>query len=288
MDTTASYINRKLGAHRLVEAWRLLRFHSGVREQVIELLGNLESNKQCIETCLGEKLQDKSILEIGPGQLLKQARFFGAENSVTAIDLDEIQSSWKAFWKNGPTRAAKTLVRKALGVDYRFVREFERLYPMARRARIRMIQGDVLSTLLPEGSFDCIMSFSVFEHLPDPRAVIARINRLLRPGGVAYHLVHIYTSDSGAHDARTFAPRDSSFPYWAHLRQQAAPNCYVNGWRLTDWLAAFEPCHPEIVCFPNNRPGAKEALEAIRRDGLLPQYTDQELMTDALRVTWRT
>ncbi len=41
-----------------------------------------------------------------------------------------------------------------------------------------------LSADLPEGSWDAITLFNVFEHLAQPRAVVAKLHRLLAPGGI--------------------------------------------------------------------------------------------------------
>lgn len=59
---------------RFAEARRLLRFHRNVRRRVREHLENLAADARTIENALGEPLRGKEVLEIGPGQLLKQAR----------------------------------------------------------------------------------------------------------------------------------------------------------------------------------------------------------------------
>ena len=61
------------------------------------------------------------------------------------------------------------------------------LYPEAvefasRRAGCRVIVGDVLNPP-PLGQFDVVGMFDVLEHLPDDRAILRGLNRLLKPGG---------------------------------------------------------------------------------------------------------
>lgn len=46
-----------------------------------------------------------------------------------------------------------------------------------------LIEGDIFSPQLPEGSFDVITFWHVLEHLPRPREVLKRVHQLLRPGG---------------------------------------------------------------------------------------------------------
>lgn len=53
---------------------------------------------------------------------------------------------------------------------------------------------------LPSASFDLITAFDVLEHLPDDRAVLADIHRLLRPGGRFLATVPAHPSLWTAHD----------------------------------------------------------------------------------------
>ena len=43
--------------------------------------------------------------------------------------------------------------------------------------------GDALDLPFPDGSFDRIIAAEVLEHIPDDRAAMAEIARVLRPGG---------------------------------------------------------------------------------------------------------
>ena len=64
------------------------------------------------------------------------------------------------------------------------------------KAKILSLQQDAANLDLKSNSFDCAMSFSVFEHLQEPRRVFQEIKRLLWPGGVSFHILHCYTSTS--------------------------------------------------------------------------------------------
>jgi 2-polyprenyl-3-methyl-5-hydroxy-6-metoxy-1,4-benzoquinol methylase len=52
--------------------------------------------------------------------------------------------------------------------------------------KITLHLGTLDSCTLPESSFDLITLVHVFEHLPDPASALAKLNRLLRPGGYLF------------------------------------------------------------------------------------------------------
>lgn len=51
-----------------------------------------------------------------------------------------------------------------------------------------------------DGYVDCIYAFHFLEHLDDPIAMLAEIQRVLKPGGVANIVVPYYTSQMSAQD----------------------------------------------------------------------------------------
>jgi len=64
---------------------------------------------------------------------------------------------------------------------------------VAKRARDRccaeVFVGDILDAPFAPGSFDAITCFHVFEHLYQPREVLAKISAWLKPGGVFYTMM---------------------------------------------------------------------------------------------------
>ena len=252
-----------------------------------------------IEDKLCEPLTGKQILEIGPGQRLAQARYFAIDNEVVAVDLDEIivganpLALLRALRFNGAIRFFKTVARKLAGFDRRFIKEFTKQKPGIGRTRPRFLRRDAVDTGLKSESFDCVMSFSVFEHLPDPAAVLKEISRLLRTGGISFQVVHIYSSDSGAHDVRTFSDHRAGLPYWCHLQPDlshlVASNCYVNRFTLAQWLIMFEGACPGVTVkyYRNDNAQSVAALAALRTRGALAEYSDNELLTNCLQFTWK-
>lgn len=46
--------------------------------------------------------------------------------------------------------------------------------------------GELAAARYPEGHFDVVVTSEVIEHVPDPRVLLAEINRVLRPGGLLW------------------------------------------------------------------------------------------------------
>jgi 2-polyprenyl-3-methyl-5-hydroxy-6-metoxy-1,4-benzoquinol methylase len=57
----------------------------------------------------------------------------------------------------------------------------------SRNAHGTFVLDDLLNSSLPEGSFDCVMSFGLLEHFRDINVPIKAITKLLRPGGIHIH-----------------------------------------------------------------------------------------------------
>jgi len=57
------------------------------------------------------------------------------------------------------------------------------------RVGATIFNGDILEAEFAPNSFDVITCFDVFEHLYEPRKVIARVAQWLKPGGIFYILV---------------------------------------------------------------------------------------------------
>jgi SAM-dependent methyltransferase len=245
-----------------------------------------------------QPIEHMRILEIGPGQGMERARYFGIKNQVIGLDLDVIpihmnlQDYYRVLKLNGMGRLAKTLGRKlivakanenawckAVGVE-------KMPYPL-------MLHGDICGKLPSLGQFDLIMSWSVFEHLPDPRTALENVIGLLKPGGIFYLSLHLYTSNNGHHDIRAFTGLEEKLPLWGHLRQstrtQIFPSSYLNQWRLFQWrelFASLTPGHTEFLesndfhC--RNLMGIHPELRAE-----LGEYRDEELSTVDAVYVWQ-
>lgn len=60
--------------------------------------------------------------------------------------------------------------------------------------------ADATRLPFPAGSFDAVLAFDLFEHLPDDRAAFAEAGRVLRPGGMLLLTVPACAGLFGSHD----------------------------------------------------------------------------------------
>lgn len=87
---------------------------------------------------------------------------------------------------------------RELGWD---VQGVELLPPVAERARERglaIFTGELGAAAFPDGHFDVVVLREVIEHIVDPRALLAEVKRVLRPGGAV---------SMGTGNARSWAAR---------------------------------------------------------------------------------
>lgn len=245
---------------------------------------------------LGRPVEHLRILEIGPGQGLERARYFGIKNEVIGLDLDVIpvQTDLAAYLRmlrvNGFGRLAKTLGRKII-VGSVNESAWLNLIGADKTTPPHIHQGDICGRLPELGQFDLVMSWSVFEHLPDPKQALENVVHLLKPGGVFYLSLHLYTSNNGHHDIRAFTGQEESLPIWGHLREstcsQIQPSSYLNQWRLSRWRELFSSLTPGYTEFLESRDYrlkyGPQITPEIRAE--LGDFTDEELFTvDAIYV----
>jgi SAM-dependent methyltransferase len=217
---------------------------------------------------------------------------------MSAIDTDIILRRndpleiYRALQHNGALRVLKTLARKALGVDARFGAELRKQCGVERFREPRLSCMSATKMTFPDRSFDFVYSHSVFEHIDDPRAALEEVRRVLRPGGVAYVSVHLYTCHSGSHDPKILAEGTPIPPLWPHLRPALAssirPNTYLNRWRMAEWQKVFDSIMPGTTIL-NERQDDEigDGLKALREAGELREYGDDELMTVNLIGIWQ-
>jgi SAM-dependent methyltransferase len=285
------------------EAYSLYRLKSiDIPGQVNGTIGYMRRCEERIASHIGMRLQGLRLLVIGPGQTPREMVYLGCSNDVVGIDLDVIPhganpaSYLKMLRQNGLMRTLKTVARKGLGIDKRFNHELKRQLGISALPRVSHLQMDAAAMQFPDCSFDFVYSFSVFEHLPDPAKVIDEAVRVLKPGGGCYISLHLYTSEDGCHDLRLFSNNRAEIPYWSHLRPEfehlIQPNAYLNRVRLHEWKRLFEERMPGVTLVfdcheQENSARLTKELAALRRQGELPDYSDEELLAVNMIAIWR-
>jgi len=256
--------------------------------------------KRVAERC-GIQLHDKDVLEIGPGQNCSHLICWALSNRAVGIDRDILARGWRPgqylrmLRSNGPLRAGKTMTRKLLGLDRKHTSELKRQLGITRLPKFRILQMDMTRMTFEPSSFDFVYSRSVLHCLPDPGAALEQVARVLRPGGVAYITLHLYSSDTGHLDTRVYTEKRSEIPLWAHLRPHLhgtinPPNLFLSKLRLAEWRELFGNKMPgsEFILTRSLTPGVDEAAVSQLQDaGELREYSPEELLTGQLVAIWR-
>jgi SAM-dependent methyltransferase len=178
------------------------------------------------------------------------APYVGRTASLRVLDL-----------ANGRLRPQYTLLRAAghrvYGIDlingslqgweelaYRFARWLYtwRLGLPARMAAARtLVRGDVNALPFQDGAFDLVTSIAALEHFDEVPTVIAELHRVVRPGGLLWICIHLFTSPSGGHNLTLTEVPLRSVPQgvdaWDHLRKRKLPfSVPLNEWRKDQYL----------------------------------------------------
>ena len=119
---------------------------------------------------------DARVLEIGcgPGFVTERLLALVPEGSVTGIDNDEYMVELAGSRLAG-----------------------------LKRAEVR--EGSVTDTGFPDASFDAVTARLVFQHLPDPKAALSEVRRVLRPGG------RLFVTDVDSEWTLILDPKPSGF-----------------------------------------------------------------------------
>jgi SAM-dependent methyltransferase len=295
-----SYASLKSGglATTVSEFMQLYRHKTAdIAGSVASVVKSCEAMERLFSETAGLPLRDLDVLEVGAGQQLLRTKYFSGNNRVVALDYDitvqgfDPAGYWRLLRNNGAKRTLKTILRKASGIDRAYWRELEkRTGRVADRQNV--VEGDAHRMPWPDASFDFVYSFSVFEHLRGPAICLDEVIRVLRPGGMYCISTHIYTSDSGAHDPRSFLPYHHDLAPWAHLRQQhrdaVNPNAYCNGWRKAEWEQLFSSRCPGVVLRTDpSEEWLRQELVSLRSSGELSDFSDEELLTTNVWAIWR-
>ena len=161
----------------------------------------------------------KRLLDIGCGQILGYTLPLAMANTVTGIDTELplrrpiLPAIWRTMRRSGLHRTIKSAVAAVLGQARLFEEGLRRATGFRGPFDYDLRCMDATKLEFPDASFEGVCSFSVLEHLADPRSALREMHRVLQPGGVCYLDLHLYTAIHGDHD-----PRGAAVPPWNHLR----------------------------------------------------------------------
>lgn len=252
---------------------------------------------------LAPEIKERRILEIGPGQNMERAWYYGKHNQVVGIDLDvvpvgfDIKGYLKMLRQNGLGRFAKTIGRNLL-INPKQSRAWAQAIDVSQPVPPQMVYDDFCSPQISDripnfGTYDAVVSWSVFEHLADPKTSLENAIDALKPGGALLISLHLYTSNNGHHDIRSFTGKADELPLWGHLRPQYRdsihPSAYLNEWRLSQWRDIFNelaPGHTEYLDqYEHPEVYGPQITGQVEQE--LQGYSKDELLTVNLVYTWR-
>ncbi len=297
-----SQLNKTYATFGLARSYRQLmyafRSRKSAEKNMAMLFDLVRRDEVRMVAQMGRPLEKMRFLEIGPGQGMERASYFGVKNTILGMDLDvipqgmEINRYMQMIKENGLGRFAKTIGRKVIlgranaKAWAKVIGEKSLNYP-------KVIHGDICQLVLEKNVFDVIMSWSVFEHLPNPKQALLNVIDALKPGGIFYLSLHLYTSNNGHHDIRAFTGNEGALPLWAHLRPstkaQIEPSSYLNEWRLSQWRKLFSeitPGHQEYLeSYEHPEKYGPQLTGPLQQE--LSQYTKEELLTVEAIYSWK-
>ena len=169
------------------------------------------------------------MLDLANGQLRPQYSILRAEgHRVYGIDM---VNRAKRGWHDCASTIARTLYVRGL-------------QPGDSIFDDTLVCGDVSMLPFRGESFDLVTSVAAFEHFLNVPAVLSETHRVLRPGGILWVLVHLFSSLSGGHNVSLSQVPLRNIPPgiepWDHLRKRRLQfHVPLNEWRLNEYLAEF-------------------------------------------------
>jgi SAM-dependent methyltransferase len=215
------------------------------------------------------------VLDLANGRLRPQYILLrAAGHNVYGIDLvNRPEHSWVEM----SYRLARWLYARNIPIN-------------VRHPNSPLICGSVAQLPLASNSFDLVTSIAAFEHFCDIPNVVTEMHRVLQPGGLAWVLVHLFTSLSGGHNISLAETPLRNLPRgvepWDHLRKRYLTfHVPLNEWRQDQFLETFSQHFEIIKDYCAMREGEEFLTPAIEAE--LANYRRDELTCGAYVILAR-
>ena len=211
----------------------------------------------------------RDVLDLANGRLQPQLPLLcAAGHRVIGVDLANRPSHRPVDLLHRP---ARWLYRRSLGNQ-------------AGSGVASLVAGSADALPFRDDSFDLVTSIAALEHFMEVPRAFAEVERVLRPGGVAWLCVHLFTSISGGHNVGYVSGPMTRLPAgaepWDHLRHRRRPfSVPLNQWRRHQYLEAFAKSFRVITHYCAIREGEGLLSPLLRSE--LSAYDVEELTCGA-------
>lgn len=216
----------------------------------------------------------KSILDLGSGMLHPRSTLLSSKgHRVASVDIEYRNRVGLKAWLYGWARWL-----------------FQLWLPRKPSPVVRMVCADVSSLPFESESFDLITSAAAFEHFLEVPKVLKEARRVLKPGGIIFASIDVFSSLMGGHNVSRSLGLRSELPVgvepWDHLRKRKLPfTVPLNRLRIKEFEQLFAENFEILLSQKIGSEGENLLTDEIRRE--LPDYSDEELTLKAYLVLAR-
>ena len=249
--------------------------------------------KRILEPEAGE-LKNKVILDIGCGRFFPMTlllhsygnRAIGIDTAYIGLDKAFAKRWWESWVTGGSYGFAREIFLDLSGGRQRYYRALQEVADFRlvfEGLDIRLMDAQELE--FPDNSVDVGVSIDVFEHIADVEKAAAELNRVLKPEGIAYVRIHLFSSLSGGHHPQWRDPE--KVPPWAHLRGKGHTiPVGLNRLRKEEYLSLFRQRSDVVRILEIDKGVGRDLLTSEIRSELR-EYSDEELLTTSVGLVLR-
>jgi SAM-dependent methyltransferase len=241
-------------------AWQVLSGSRAAHEQAI---AQERSRDIALQLDADRQLR---VLDLANGRLRPQCLLLQvAGHQVYGVDLVNRPN---LYWTDYAYRLARWLYRRKITITSEII------------TNPTLVRGDVGFLPFADNSFDLVSSVAAFEHFMDVPAVAAELGRVVRPGGLVWVRIHLFSSLSGGHNTSFVEIPLRSVPRgadpWDHLRRRRLPiHVPLNEWRREEYVEEFGRHFEVIKSYCAMREGEELLTPSVEAE--LSDYSRDEL-----------